>query len=115
MPCLTREAIAKADDLPREKVKTPEWGKDSYVFVRTMSGDQRDDFEASFAGDAKSNLRGRLAALTVCDDEGNLLFAGSDGAELLGGKSARVLDRIFAVAIRLNAISKTDVDALEKN
>ena len=45
MNILSKEAILAADDLPREKVNVPEWGGE--VLVRTMSGTDRDAFEAS--------------------------------------------------------------------
>ena len=45
MNILSKDAILAADDLPRETVHVPEWGGD--VYVRTMSGTDRDAFETS--------------------------------------------------------------------
>ena len=115
---LTREAILKADDLPREKVPVPEWGGD--VFVRTMTGVERDAYEQKLIREKgeneklnMENLRGLLAAMTVVDDKGNRIFADTDAPEL-GRKSSLALTRIFDVAIRLNGLTKSEVDELAK-
>lgn len=114
---LTREAILAADDLPRELVQVPEWGGE--VFVRTITGAERDRFEAALLGNSKSknpqdrirNVRARLAVLCCCDDAGQRLFRDED-AEALGAKSAAALDRVFAVGSRLNRLSKRDEEQL---
>ena len=119
---LTKEAILAADDLPRERVTVPEWGGD--VFVRTMTGTERDAFEASLIGtdSAKDsgkvgrldNVRARLVSLALCSESGERLF---DDAEIvaLGKKSARALDRVFGVAQRLNGIGTEQVDVAKKD
>ncbi len=110
MRILTKEAILAADDLPRELVNVPEWGGD--VFVRTMTGADRDAFEASLIGKEgrMENVRARLVSLTLCTETGDRLF---DDAEVaaLGKKSARALDRVFSVAQRLNGIGTEQVEA----
>jgi len=115
---LTRDQILSADDLKRETVAVPEWGGD--VLIRTMTGTERDAFEASLQGGGKSgkintaNIRARLVSLTAVDEAGGRLFADSDMATL-GGKSAAALDRCSAVAMRLNGMSAKDVEELGKN
>lgn len=116
---LTREQILKADDLPHEEVPVPEWG--GSVLVWTLTGAERDAFEeATLQKRGKrreadlSNIRARLAALAVRDADGKRLFGDSD-VVALGRKSARALDRVFAVAQRLNGITDEDVEELEKN
>jgi hypothetical protein len=117
MNILTKDAILSVDDLPRETVHVPEWGGD--VYVRTMSGTERDAFEASLirrdgGQDSRmENVRARLVALTLCDPGGTRLF-GDDEIVVLGRKSARALDRVFAVAQRLNGIGTEQVDATKK-
>ncbi len=116
MNILTKEAILAADDLPREVVHVPEWGGD--VYVRTMSGTDRDAFETSLiarsdihAGTSRmDNVRARLVALTLCDTDGVRLIDDAD-IVALGRKSARALDRVFAVAQRLNGIGVEQADA----
>ena len=116
---LTRDQILSADDLKTETVSVPEWG--GHVKVRTMTGAERDAYEARSLvkrGESRElnlvNMRARLAADTIVDNEGKRLFTESDvGA--LGGKSAAALDRVFGVAMKLNGMSKEDVDELAKN
>lgn len=72
---LTREQILQCDDLPKETVKVPEWGGE--VQVRTMTGTDRDAFEASLIGKEGrlENVRARLVSLAVCDESGKAMFA----------------------------------------
>lgn len=111
-----RDLILAADDLKREAVEVPEWG--TTVYVRTMTGTERDAFEQQIVGDesgrAIENIRARLCILTIVDDKGERQFADGD-ISAVGGKSSAALDRVFAVAQRLNGLSKSDVDTLAKN
>jgi hypothetical protein len=109
---LTRDQILGADDLPRVEVEVPEWG--GSAFVRTMTGTERDRFESEHIKNPHRDIRARLVAATLCDEQGNLLFGPAD-VEALGRKGAAALDRVFAVALRLNGIGKADVEELEKN
>jgi hypothetical protein len=119
MALLTRDAILQAQDLPKELVEVPEWGGE--VYVRTLTSAERDSFEQSIVEQKGkstkmnlSNLRAKLVALTVVDENGKRLFSDKD-AELLGQKSAIALNRIFDVAQRLSALSQEDVEELTKN
>lgn len=107
-----RDQILAADDLKVIAVDVPEWG--CTVHVRTMSGGERDAFEERQQRDPFKDIRARLAVLTVCDEEGNLLFTDAD-IPALTKKSAAALDRIFAAATKLNKFSKEDLDELQKN
>lgn len=113
-----REKILKADDLQLHKEWVPEWGVD--VYLRTMGGVDRDDFDAEAHAargpdDAVNfvNLRGRLLVRCIVDKEGKRVFKSED-AEALGRKSARALERIFPIALKMNGLSKEDIDALKK-
>lgn len=114
---LTRDLILAASDLPTEEVQAPEWG--GSVFVRTMSGTERDAFEQSVI-DGKANatsldnVRARLAVKVICDAAGTRLFTDAD-ADALGAKSGKVLDRVFEVAQRLNGIGADAVKSAEGN
>lgn len=116
---LTRDAILQAEDLPRELVEVPEWG--GAVYVRSLTGTERDAFEFSIVEQrgrsAKMNLRNiraKLVAVSVVDEDGNRLFTDSD-VKVLGQKSAMVLDRLFAAAQRLSGLRNEDVEELAKN
>jgi len=116
---LTRDAILKAEDLPRELIEVPEWG--GSLYIRALTGTERDAFEASVVEQrGKStkmnlrNIRAKLVALTVVNEDGERLFSDAD-IKLLGGKSAAVLDRLFEVAQKLSGLRDEDVDELAKN
>ena len=116
---LTREQILQCDDLPKETVKVPEWG--GAVRVRSFTGRERDAFEASMVrGEGKdrkvdlTNMRARLVGLTVIDEGGQRLFTDEE-VDLLGAKSGAALDRVFAIAQKLNGLSGADVEELTKN
>lgn len=113
-----REQIFAAQDLPSKAVPVPEWGLE--VFVRSMTGAERDQYEqdllAARGADGKVNLanvRARLVAFCTVDAEGKRVFANED-IPALGAKSAAALDRVFAAASALNGIGQKDVDELGK-
>jgi hypothetical protein len=98
-------------------VPIPEWcGEGAEVNVRAMSGTQRFAFEASIEKDKDADLRARLAAFTICDAEGNLLFEDPEsGVAILAARDFVALDRVFATAVELNKLTRKSVDELEKN
>jgi len=119
MKLLTRDAILQAQDLPTQDVEVPEWG--GTVRVRALTGAERDAFEQSIVEQrGKStrmnlqNVRAKLVALTVVDENGNRIFSDAD-AKLLGQKSAAALNRVFEVAQKLSGITPEDVEELTKN
>jgi len=117
MGFLSKDQILAAEDLPRREAAVPEWG--GGVWLRTMTGAERDAFEASLLAGADgdrnlANLRARLLVRTLVDAKGNRLFA-DDDAGLLGEKSAAVLDRLFAIAQEINGLRAADVEELAKN
>lgn len=114
---LTKEAILTAA-LPCEDVPVPEWG--GTVRVQTLTGTQRDAFDASLAtrpgaaGPDLSNIRARLAALCMVSEDGVRLFTDAEAAAL-GATSAAALDRVFTVAQRLNGLGQQAVEAAKGN
>ena len=119
MPELSlRDRILSADDRKKEAVFVPQWGLS--VFVRTLTGAERDDWEASIVqqrGKATTydlrNLRARLVCKCIVDEGGRRVFSDHE-AEVLGEKSAAALDLLFTVAQRLNALTNADVEELGK-
>ena len=116
---LTRDEILKAQDIDYEVVEVPEWGGE--VRVRAMTAAERDAFEASILRQTKSgvqvemvNLRARLCAMTIVDEDGKRIFSDSDVAEL-GKKSAAALQRVFDVAMRLSKFGNEDIQNLAEN
>ena len=119
MSLLSKTAILAAQDLQTEELEVPEWG--GAVRVRSFTGRERDAFEASMVrGDGRdrkvdlTNMRARLVGLTVIDEAGQRLFTDEE-VDLLGAKSGAALDRVFAVAQKLNGLSGADVEELSKN
>ena len=119
MTYLSREQILKVDDLQFEDVEVPEWG--GVVRVRGLTGTERDAFEESIIDQrgkktrvVMANLRAKLVAQSIVDEDGRRLFSERDvGA--LGEKSAAALQRVFNAAQRLSGISDEDVEELVKN
>lgn len=109
---LTRDQILASDDLEREPLEIPEWG--GTVFVKVMTAGERDKFEERFTRNRYDNTRAALAVACVCDEAGKPLFTDAD-IPALAGKSAAALQHVFDAAARLNALTKDDVDAMEKN
>lgn len=109
MSVLSREAIKKVSDCKLERVPVPEWGGD--VFMKTLSGTERDQFEDGYAEQKMKNFRSRFLVLTLCNESGERLF-GDDEAQELGSKSSIVLNRLFEKGWALNAFRTEDVDAL---
>lgn len=119
---LTREEILRLSERPPtiEAVEVPEWG--GTVHVRAMTCKEKDAFEASRIRRGKdgkdvpnlANLRGRFAALVLCDEKGNRLF-GDDDAGMLGDLESCGMERVLAVAQRLNGLTEESVKEAEGN
>lgn len=107
---LNSNQIFGTDDLGKPKeVKIPEW-KGS-VYVKMMSGEERDAFEFEHVDNERRHFRARLAVYTCCDEDGKLIFSSND-IEKLSKKSASALTRIFSVASKLNKLSDKDINEL---
>lgn len=118
MKVLGREAILNAQDTDYEEVPVPEWEPDGVVRLRSITGTQRDSYEAGLVDqrgrDQKMNLRNartKLIVLCAVDEEGRLLFT-ADDINALGRKNAAPLDRLFDACQRLAGMSAKDVKEL---
>jgi hypothetical protein len=125
MILLTREALLQKDDLKVEKVELSK----GYVFVREMTGHEKDVWEQSMLKQKPSgnknkgveyettleDFRAKLAVVTVCDADGNLLFKPEDAKVLNKMMSATNMERIVTAAQKLNAISEQEKEELLKN
>lgn len=126
---LSRESILGANDRPKEWVPTPEWAPEGAspdevvgcgVYVRTLSGSERDAYDAGGFKKKRGgkfeatneNMRARLCALAICDEQGQPLF-NERQALSLGMKSALVIGRIFKAAAKLNGLLLDDVEEME--
>lgn len=103
--------IFAATAMPVERVEVPEWG--GHVFVRTITAGERDTFEAEMAEvDSRGKLkkknadlvRGKLAALYLCDANGKRLCRDDDAGEL-SRRSLPAISRIVEAGNRLNGLA----------
>ena len=116
---LTREQILAAKDRKTETINVEEWGGD--VIVASMSGADRDEFDqhliaAQKEGDDawRRQIRARLTALCVVDENNDRLFT-ADDILALGQKSSAALEPIYKAALRLNKLGADEVEKAAKN
>jgi hypothetical protein len=116
MAILGRDAILNADDRRTRTVAVPEWGGE--VLIRSLSGKERDEFEASLqvtrgnkTKQNVANFRARLLALCIVNEAGERLFVSAD-IPRLGDKSVAALQRVFNACNELNGLSDEDVEEL---
>lgn len=114
---MDKMSILKSKDVQVVSVPVPEWGGD--IYLRTISGADRDAWEMDCWGRDNDMMRGRnmrakLLVRAICDEEGTRIFTDMDAADL-GQKNAKVLDRLFDRAAALNGLREEDVKELEKN
>lgn len=100
-------AINAASDIKVEKLNVPEWKTD--VYLKVLSGTERDAFEAGYTDQRMQNFRVRFLVLTLCDEDGDRLFDDEQVA-LLGKRSSLVLGRLFEASWKLNMLSQDAVD-----
>jgi hypothetical protein len=116
MNFLSKSAILGTSDLKHEDVAVPAWG--GTVRVRTMNGQERDEFRAAIATEDGSVPVGRfnaaLLVATLVDESGERLFTAEDMAALQA-KSAASLDKPASVAVRLNGLGGKAVEEAVKN
>jgi hypothetical protein len=106
---LDRKSILAVDDVRKERFAVPEWKGD--VFLRVLTGTDRDRFEESYADQKMKAFRIRFLLLALCDEDGERLFS-DDEADVLGKKSSVVINRLFEAGWKLNAFTQEAVDAL---
>ena len=114
---LDKKSILNSDDLPKVEVQCELWG--GSVWIRTMSGSERDDFEQSCVSKKGKemnlkNIRARLCVLCICNEKGERLFDARD-IEALGKKSSKMLDLCFSKAQELNGLTESSVEDAVKN
>jgi hypothetical protein len=125
MALLNREDLLKKDDLKVEKV---DLGEDEYIYVRCMTGHERDKFEQSLMKektDSRGNIKGfdramedfraKLAVLTICDEKGELLLRHNDYVALSRNMRIDKLEKIIEASQKLNKITDQDKEEMVKN
>jgi len=124
-----RKVLDKAALLQKQELEIVEvdLGNNECVFVRQMTGHERDSYEQSLIHRFKDgkgmpdyemrldDFRARLVAHTVCDVDGKLLLDPRDYKQLSNNMSAARLEKIVNVAQEINAITDEDKEELVKN
>ena len=100
-----RNKILSKVDFIKEPISIPEWDMDEGLFVRSMSGKERDEFEFLSkqidSGKLQNiNIRGRFASYCLVDENGKQIFKPED-MDKVAGKDGIVLDRIFTKIINV--------------
>ena len=124
MTLLNFDDIVASQDKEYQDVDVPEWG--GTVRIATMSGEDRDRWELSMMQADDNSERGfklnfdaysrvRLVAMCLVDDNFNRIFVTKEQIEKLSQKSGKVMDLLYDVAQRVNGITESDIDDLEKN
>ena len=124
MTLLNFDDIVASQDKEYEDVEVPEWG--GTVRIATMSGEDRDRWELSMMQADDSSERGfklnfdaysrvRLVAMCLVDNDFNRIFTTQKEMDALAKKSGKVMDLLYDVAQRVNGITESDIDDLEKN
>lgn len=114
---MNREQILAGPVLAHVDLVVPAWART--VRVREMTARERDSFEAAIVTSAlevsRENFRGHLLVRSLVDPEtGARIFADGD-AGALGEQPASVLQSLFVEAMRLSALTDSDVDELRGN
>ena len=121
MPLLDKKMLLMKEALKTQKV---DLGNDEFVYVRQMTGRERDKFEQSLikeTSDKKGyersteDFRAKLAVLVLCDENGVNLLNPNDYGTLSQNMSAARLSKIADVAQELNKMTEEDKEALIKN
>lgn len=114
---LTRDDILKMDDCTVIPLVIPEWNN-AQVYIRTISGHERDEIESAGRRMLKDgvnvDLRARYAACALSDSEGKRVFRDSD-ISMLAKKNQLALQRIMEAAIKHNRIGDGWLEDVEKN
>ena len=114
MTDLTADAIFAANDQNLVAVQVPEWN--GTVHIRVCSVGEMEAYQREFAEkrEGMEQWRAKLLVRCLCDSTGKPLFT-AEQVEKLGSKSVKVMSRLFDLAMKHNAVTNEDVEALAKN
>lgn len=114
---LREKLLAKSNELKIEPIEA--FGEK--LFVRELTGSERDAFEASLSNIVGKNVvpnlknvRAKLIIKSLCTEDGSRVFEDTD-LDSVGNLPAAELDKVFEVAQRLSGLKKEDIEELTKN
>lgn len=106
--------------LRRQNVYLPEHGEGAFLIVQELTGEQRDEYDASLWEQRKSSkfrlnldhATAKLVALSVVNEDGSRMF-GDDEVKTLSRKvGASTLKRLAEAAKELSGITDDEIDEL---
>ncbi len=118
MKILTRDEILNAADLQTETLGTPEWGEDSGVYVRSLTGEEREaidqlQVDAKKAGKPLS-VFALVAAFSIVDGAGVRIFS-NENIPSLARKNSGPLERIWDWHVLHSGIGGKAAEEARKN
>lgn len=123
MAFLDRKALLQKEEFKVQRVDLP---NGDHVFIRQMSAKLKDDLENSIIKKTfkdgqfnyeqdLSGFNAKMAAISLCDEEGNLLLTIKDANILAENKPASMIDLIASKANELNGITPEIREDVIKN
>lgn len=111
------DILGSSSDITIKEVPTPEWGVGKSVFIRSLSGNERDQYEQSVFNNQGSfrGLRAKLVAIGLCDENGTAMEFTEAEVEQLGNKNGSVINRLFEMVKTLSGMDEDAVEEAEKN
>jgi|GEM_PF-2138026 len=110
---LDRDAFFQAAPAVKtEDVDLP--GDRGTIRVRMMTAGERDRLEVECQGKGKADVRARMVVASAINESGKPLFT-YDDVPRLSGMPAYFLEPIVNAVMRINAISESDIEAIEGN
>lgn len=128
MTLLTSSDDIFARDVRRyEVVPVPELGADAEVRVRSLTGAEWEEYENSLSQQIRrrdgnlefrvnrKNRRAKLVAMSVVNEQGQLVFDPKRDVIRLSGMNAGALDRIYEAAERLSGKDEQAIEEAEED
>lgn len=117
MAALTKAEIDGCKDGDPKKMEVPEWG--GHIYIRTLGLRDWRAFQKRIAAadeniDELEALQYELAAMSICDEQGEPLYTKED-AESLSNRNGLALQRVIDTALAANGVSDDDVEDEVKN
>src|SRR5690349_19514815 len=115
-----RERLLAAKATYREKVVIAELDPPVTVYVHRLSAGRKSALEGAqlknneAGGNQYEHMRGLWVAATAHEEDGTPMFNMDDG-KAIDEMDVAIVDRIFTVALRVNAATEKDVKELLKN
>ncbi len=119
---LNKKQITDARDIEFREVEVPEWGENgetAWVLIKSLTGKERDAFEASLiqgVGRAQridmQNVRAKFCSLIMVDPVTKERMFTKAEIDVLAGKSSAALDRVYQAGMDLSKFTKEDVEEL---